>query len=246
MPCAASLSCTESSTRAGRSAHDDDALYVDWQKKLDPGAVDVRARLVRSFLRNASAEHPITRLLTGHRGSGKTTELNRVAKQLGEGDGAKRVFVSTLFAQQWLDSRLGEGNTLKSLGDAALMQNRYPDAIALHEQALPIYRGIGDRLGEANTLQSLGQVALVQDRYPDAIALYDQALPIYREIGHRRGEAIALAGHATALAANGSPSAPLVLEEAVRRTADAGLEARSKELQRLLDETTVSAEQIGP
>jgi len=82
---------------------DDDALYVDWQKKLDPGAVDVRARLVRSFLRNASAEHPITRLLTGHRGSGKTTELNRVAKQLGEGDGAKRVFVSTLFAQQWLD-----------------------------------------------------------------------------------------------------------------------------------------------
>ena len=47
---------------------DDDALYVDWQKKLDPGAVDVRARLVRSFLRNASPEHPITRLLTGHRG----------------------------------------------------------------------------------------------------------------------------------------------------------------------------------
>jgi len=82
---------------------DDDALYVDWQKRLDPGAVDVRARLARSFLRNASPEHPITRLLTGHRGSGKTTELNRVAKQLGEGDGAKRVFVSTLFAQQWLD-----------------------------------------------------------------------------------------------------------------------------------------------
>ncbi len=26
-----------------------------------------------------------------------------MAKQLGEGDGAKRVFVSTLFAQQWLD-----------------------------------------------------------------------------------------------------------------------------------------------
>ena len=84
----------------------------------------------------------------------------------------------------------------------------------------------------------------MQRRYPDAIALYDQALPIYREIADRRGEAIALAGHAAALAALGSSSAPLVLEEAVRRTAEAGLEEQSKELQRLLDETTTSAEQI--
>ena len=75
-------------------------------------------------------------------------------------------------------------------------------------------------------------------------AISDQALLIYREIGHRRGEAIALAGQATALAANGTPSAPLVPEEAVRRTAEAGLKEQSKELQRLLDETAASAEQI--
>ncbi len=82
---------------------DEDALYVDWQRKLDPGVVDVRSRLTRGFLQNASPERPVTRLLTGHRGVGKTTELNRVAKELEEDDGRKRVFVSILFAEQWLD-----------------------------------------------------------------------------------------------------------------------------------------------
>lgn len=82
---------------------EDDALYVDWQKRLGAGGGDVRARLSRGFLRNASPQHWITRLLTGHRGSGKTTELNRVRKQLEEGSDGKRVFVSMLFAQDWLD-----------------------------------------------------------------------------------------------------------------------------------------------
>lgn len=81
----------------------DDALYVDWQRELDPGVVDIKSRLVRAFVRNATPERPITRLLTGHKGSGKTTELNRVSSQLRSGMDAEKVFVSTLFAQEWLD-----------------------------------------------------------------------------------------------------------------------------------------------
>jgi len=123
------------------------------------------------------------------------------------------------------------------------MQGHPADAIALHNQTLPIYRDIGHRLGEANTLRALGDAARMQGRPANAIALHNQTLPIYRDIGHRLGEAVALAGHATALAATGSPSAPLVLEEAVRRTAEAGLEEQSKALQRLLDATPAS-EQI--
>ncbi len=81
----------------------EDSLYVDWQRELDPETTDTKSRLVRAFTRNASPERPITRLLTGHKGSGKTTELNRVRRQLEEGREGKRVFVSTLFAQEWLD-----------------------------------------------------------------------------------------------------------------------------------------------
>lgn len=83
---------------------DEQALYVDWQPLLDPGGRDAKALLVTTFRRNASPERPLTRLLTGHRGCGKTTELHRVRRALRDGDaGADRVFVSMLPADEWLD-----------------------------------------------------------------------------------------------------------------------------------------------
>jgi hypothetical protein len=81
----------------------DDALYVDWQHELDPGGADVRSQLVRVFIRHASPDRPLARLLTGHKGSGKTTELNRVASALRNGTRGKKVFVSSLYAQRWLN-----------------------------------------------------------------------------------------------------------------------------------------------
>jgi len=85
-------------------SRDEDALYVDWQRLLDPGGRDAKSRLVQAFRRNATPQHPITRLLTGHRGCGKTTELNRVRYALSSGEGgASKVFVSMLFAGEWLD-----------------------------------------------------------------------------------------------------------------------------------------------
>jgi len=74
-------------------------LYVNWQKQLDI-ADDVKGRLANSIARSPG---PVTRLFTGHRGSGKTTELNRVRQHLQDGVGGRRVFVSMLFAERWLD-----------------------------------------------------------------------------------------------------------------------------------------------
>jgi|GEM_PF-1718460 len=83
---------------------DENALYVDWQRQLDPAGSDAKSRLVQTFRRNASPDRPITRLLTGHRGCGKTTELNRVRDALSAAGGReRRVFVSMLFADEWLD-----------------------------------------------------------------------------------------------------------------------------------------------
>ena len=82
---------------------DEHALYVDWQRQLDPGGRDAKSRLVTTFRRNASVDQTVTRLLTGHRGCGKTTELNRVRDALSSGGHERRVFVSMLFADEWLD-----------------------------------------------------------------------------------------------------------------------------------------------
>ncbi|MGQ0774947.1 MAG: hypothetical protein ACT4NY_11115, partial [Pseudonocardiales bacterium] len=60
---------------------------------------DVKVRLANSIARSPG---PVTRLFTGHRGAGKTTELNRVRQRLQDGVGGRRVFVSMLFAERWV------------------------------------------------------------------------------------------------------------------------------------------------
>ncbi len=74
-------------------------LYVDWQKDL--GADDVKGRLIRGLAR--SGDLPYTRLFTGHRGCGKTTELYRVKHSLETGAAPRKLFVSFLEAERWLD-----------------------------------------------------------------------------------------------------------------------------------------------
>lgn len=78
---------------------DETAIYVDWQADL--GGENVKRTLARSFSRSGEAH--IVRLLTGHRGVGKTTELHRVAALLRSDDGDQRFFVSFLQGEKWLD-----------------------------------------------------------------------------------------------------------------------------------------------
>jgi Tfp pilus assembly protein PilF len=51
------------------------------------------------------------------------------------------------------------------------------------DQALKIYRDIGNRLGEANCLQGLGHVHQALNENEAARQRFDQALKIYRDIG---------------------------------------------------------------
>ena len=63
-------------------------------------------------------------------------------------------------------------------------------AMTDYEQALILYREVGDRAGEAATLNNIG---LVYDGLGDrqqALTYYQQALPITREVGNRAGEAV--------------------------------------------------------
>jgi tetratricopeptide (TPR) repeat protein len=60
------------------------------------------------------------------------------------------------------------------------------------EQALDIYRDLGDRLGRANALLFLGAVRRVTGEYPAAAHILEQALGIYRDLGSRLGQANAL------------------------------------------------------
>ncbi|MFM6246213.1 MAG: CHAT domain-containing protein, partial [Dolichospermum sp.] len=65
-------------------------------------------------------------------------------------------------------------------------------ALDYYNQALPIYRAVGDRGGEATTLNNIGGVYDALGEKQKALDYYNQALPIRRAVGDRGGEAITL------------------------------------------------------
>jgi tetratricopeptide (TPR) repeat protein len=68
----------------------------------------------------------------------------------------------------------------------------YPASARLLEEALGIYRDLGDRLGQATALAYLGAALRRMGEYPDAARLLEEALAIHRDLGYRLGQANAL------------------------------------------------------
>ena len=66
-------------------------------------------------------------------------------------------------------------------------RRRQPD-----QQALELYRDLGDRLGQASALDNLGRVQHETGEYPAAAASHQQALALYRDLGHQAGQALAI------------------------------------------------------
>ncbi len=62
-------------------------------------------------------------------------------------------------------------------------------AVEHFEQALGLFREIGDRLGEASARKAIGDVQQFRDERDAALESYQKALGLFREIGDRLGEA---------------------------------------------------------
>jgi len=86
------------------------------------------------------------------------------------------------------DGRKAEADRLLQQGIQQSQVSQFREALQSWEQALAIYREIGDRQGEGNALGNLGIAYSDLGQYPQAIDLYEQSLAIAREIGDRGGE----------------------------------------------------------
>ena len=84
---------------------------------------------------------------------------------------------------------LGEANCILRLGDIALARSQHEQARSCYQEALPLYREVGDRLGEANCILRLGDIALDRADPEQARSRYEEALPLYRQVGELLGEA---------------------------------------------------------
>ncbi|MEG4519920.1 MULTISPECIES: tetratricopeptide repeat protein [unclassified Microcoleus] len=85
-----------------------------------------------------------------------------------------------------------EADRLLQQGIQQYKISQFREALQSWEQALTIYREIGNRQGEATSLGSLGNAYDSLGQFHRAIAFHEQSLEISREIGNRQGEAASL------------------------------------------------------
>ena len=96
-------------------------------------------------------------------------------------------------------------------------------AAASHQQALELYRDLGDRLGQASALDNLGRVQRETGEYTAAAASHQQALALYRDLGHRAGQALAITNLGTVQARTGDyPAAAASHQQALGIFRDIG------------------------
>jgi non-specific serine/threonine protein kinase len=112
-----------------------------------------------------------------------------------------------MYRGQYDDARrLDEGPLARRRGD-------YATARAHYEEALTIFRDLGDRYGESGSLHGLGWVASEQGDLPLARDHYQQALAISEGLGDKAGVGSALNNLAGLLAREGETSEALALWE---------------------------------
>jgi len=92
---------------------------------------------------------------------------------------------------------------LSNLGVIHGRLGRYRQAADYHQQALTLFREIGDRGGEAAALNGLGETLLADGRTGHARAQHSAALTIAEQIGDRYEQASAHNGLANAHHASG-------------------------------------------
>jgi CHAT domain-containing protein/uncharacterized protein HemY len=84
--------------------------------------------------------------------------------------------------------RKAEADRLLQQAVQQYRQSQFREALRNLEQALVIYREIGDRKGEGGTLMGIGNVYNNLGEYPKALDFYQQALAIRRQVGDKAGE----------------------------------------------------------
>ncbi len=88
--------------------------------------------------------------------------------------------------------RVGEANTLNSIGEGYYFLREMPKAIDYYDQALVVWRAAGDRKGEAITLNNFGAAYESLGELAKALDYYNQAISLHRTVNNRREEAITL------------------------------------------------------
>jgi tetratricopeptide (TPR) repeat protein len=79
---------------------------------------------------------------------------------------------------------------LDSVGYAHHHLGHYDEAITCYEEAIELWRDLGDRYNEADTLTHLGDTHHAANRREDGLRAWQRALTILEELGHADAEQV--------------------------------------------------------
>ena len=100
-----------------------------------------------------------------------------------------------------------EGEQLRKQGTAESLRQ----AITKYEEALPLYRAVGDRRKEALTLNNIGYIYSALGEKQKALEYFNQSLPLSRATGDKAGEARTLSNIGAVYSALGEKQTALEL-----------------------------------
>jgi non-specific serine/threonine protein kinase len=104
---------------------------------------------------------------------------------------------------RWLDRALDIGaddrsgwraRALNAAGSLAFLRNDHAGAASLYQEALDLWRSVGDRAGTAAALNNVARVCHYQGDYNRAEPLYRESAALWRGLGEQRGLGISLSG----------------------------------------------------
>ncbi len=101
-----------------------------------------------------------------------------------------RMHLSAALSQAEAQERtISRAHALTRIANLAYLQSDYPAMRPMAEEALSIWRELGDegKSGAAFTLDLLGELATEEGDYESALLLYQEALEIYKELNDSRG-----------------------------------------------------------
>ncbi|MBF0557105.1 MAG: tetratricopeptide repeat protein, partial [Nitrospirae bacterium] len=87
-----------------------------------------------------------------------------------------------------------EAKYIIMIGEIHLRESRNKDAMQCFNDALPLFKQVGNILGEANCIMRIGDIHFYESRNKDAMNSYKEALSIYKRVGDVSGEASCISG----------------------------------------------------
>ena len=159
--------------------------------KVSPGNADVQSALAALYEQSgdfANAGESNQRILSANpKDINATLAMGRLAIKSDNPQGALDPLSRALTLSVQLDNPEQKAATLHAMAVAYRMLNKPEDALRSEQDALAIYRTIGQKRGIATSLNEIARTEVLLGKNKEALPNFQESLQIRRDIGDKRG-----------------------------------------------------------